>query len=522
MNSFEQMEEALRISEEKYHNILDNIEDGYCELDNQERVTFLNNAFCKILGCSSEELKGSYYRQFLDEELADKVSRVFKKVQLTGISVKGIEHEIRLKDGGRKQVELSVSPIMGTGNQRLGLRCIIHDITERKRIEEEHFRMEKLESLGLLAGGIAHDFNNILTVILGNISLARLGVAPSDTTYTLLIEAEKACQRARDLTGQLLTFARGGSPVKKTVSIENLIRDSATFALRGSNVRCEYKIPDNIWPVDVDESQISQVISNLVINADQAMPEGGVISICCENVVLDGFNAVSLPAGEYVRITVSDEGIGIPQEHLSKVFDPYFTTKPRGSGLGMATAYSVIKKHNGHIIVDSVVDTGTVFKVYLPAHSHGTIKEESIDDQVAEGKGKILVMDDYEEVRKTMGEMLKRLGYQVDLAVDGNQVYSLYRQAREAGQPYDAVIIDLTIPGGMGARETIKRLLQLDPEVKAIVSSGYTNDRVMAEYWQLGFQGMITKPYSLKELSEVLLRVIEGNEEAVQGSVGNE
>ena len=515
MNSFEQMEEALRISEEKYHNILDNIEDGYCELDHQGCVTFFNNSLCKMLGCSSEELSGSYYRQYLEEDLADKVSQVFKKVQRTGVPMKGMEHYVWLKDGNRKQVEISVSPIKGTGNQGVGFSCIIHDITERKRIEEEHFRMEKLESLGLLAGGIAHDFNNILTVILGNISLARLWIDSSDAPYTLLIEAEKACQRARDLTQQLLTFARGGAPIKKTVSIEHLIRESAVFALRGSNVRCEYEIPDNIWPVDVDESQISQVISNLIINADQAMPEGGVVSIHCDNVVLDELNVSSLPAGEYVQITVSDEGIGISEEHLSKVFDPYFTTKPRGSGLGMATAYSTVKKHNGHITVDSVVDNGTVFKVYLPAHSHGTITEESFDNQVAVGKGRILVMDDYEGVRKTMGEMLKRLGYQVALAVDGNQVHSLYRQAQEAGQPYDAVIIGLTIPGGMGGRETIKRLLQLDPEVKAIVSSGYANDQVMAEYRQWGFKGMITKPYSIKELSEVLFSVIVGDKDVV-------
>jgi nitrogen-specific signal transduction histidine kinase/ActR/RegA family two-component response regulator len=399
------------------------------------------------------------------------------------------------------------------------IECLV-DITDRKRAEEELQRAEKLESLGILASGIAHDFNNILLSLCGNTQLAAMEAAPESHMAELLAESLKACTRARGLAQQLLTFARGGAPIKKTASIAELIQDCAKFALHGSNVGCDFEIAEQLWPVDIDEGQISQVIHNLVINADQAMPEGGVIKISAENMVIDsddGAHHPTLEDGDYVRISIQDEGIGIPSEHLTKIFDPYFTTKQRGSGLGLASSYSIVKRHDGHLGVQSHAPVGTTFEVYLPASKASVEPEESEEAECAAGNGKILFMDDEEQLRALAGKLLKHLGYRVEGASDGAEAIEAYRKAMASGEPFAAVILDLTVPGGMGGKAAVKELLEIDPDVVAIVSSGYSNDTIMANYRHYGFSGVIAKPYQLEELAEALHTVTSMKPPSGQG-----
>jgi PAS domain S-box-containing protein len=384
------------------------------------------------------------------------------------------------------------------------------EIADREKMEDELLKVEKLESVSILAGGIAHDFNNLLASILGNIGLAMLDMDPEHRSFKTLISAEKASLRAQDLTRQLLTFSKGGAPVKKLTDIGELVRESASFALRGSRVNCDFSIAECLRLVEVDEGQISQVIHNLVINAEHAMPEGGTIELRCSNVTDDTHDM--LPAREhgYVRVSVEDHGIGIPKEHQTKIFDPYFTTKQKGSGLGLATTYSIIKKHGGSIAVESEQGRGTAFHVYLPAVPETEPFKKAEESAISRGAGSILVMDDDAEVRETTGNILKRLGYDVEFAGDGSEVIELYLRARNEGRVYELVIMDLTVPGGMGGEETLKKLRGIDPDVKAIVSSGYSVDPVMSDFKKYGFSGVVMKPFRVKDLSDEVHRVIHG------------
>ncbi len=407
-------------------------------------------------------------------------------------------------------LEIRAVPIFDDRGKVLMVAEHIRDITERRKMEDELLKAQKLESLGVLAGGIAHDFNNLLTAIMGNISLAKMFADPETKAFERLADAEKACERATALTQQLLTFSRGGAPVKKTASIVQIITDSAGFMLRGSNVRCEFDLQKDLWAVDVDEGQMCQVINNLIINADQAMPDGGIITVSAENVSIDGSDVLSLKEGRYIRISIRDQGLGIPQEYLAKIFDPYFTTKQRGSGLGLATVYSIIKSHQGHLEVESAEGVGTVFRLYLPASEKEIELAENADreEKSHHGSGRILVMDDEEIIREIAREILHHLGYEVDVCRDGTSALALYREALESDKPYSAVIMDLTIQGGMGGKETMKALLGLDPQVKGIVSSGYNNDPILAHFREYGFCGMVSKPYTVKELHDTLHQLL--------------
>ncbi|NTW60716.1 MAG: response regulator, partial [Nitrospirae bacterium] len=381
------------------------------------------------------------------------------------------------------------------------------EIAERERMEFELSRAQKLESLGLLAGGIAHDFNNLLGSIMGNLSLAMLDVDPANPASHHLAKAEQASLRAQELTRQLLTFSRGGAPVKKLIALAGVISEAAGFSLQNSRVLHELAIPRGLWPVEADEGQMMQVFNNLLINADHAMPSGGIIRISAQNITLGPGNDLPLGAGRYVKISVEDEGTGIPAEHITKVFDPFFTTKQKGSGLGLAASYSIIRKHDGLLTVESEPGRGTTFHIYLPA-SQGDVTYSWRDDTYTKGNGHILVMDDEEEMRSTTGDMLVRLGYTVDYAGEGGEAIAKYRQAQEAGRPFGAVIMDLTVPGGMGGKEAVRKLLEIDPAARIIVSSGYSHDPVMSDFRSYGFQGVVTKPYRLRDLSEVVAAVI--------------
>lgn len=382
------------------------------------------------------------------------------------------------------------------------------EIKERRRAEEELLKAGRLESLGIFAGGIAHDFNNILTAIMGNISMARM-LKPGDTGLNdILTEAGKASSRARELTNQLLTFAKGGTPIKKLSSLRDVLTETAGFALSGSNVGIDYGFDPGLWNAEIDQGQIGQVIHNLVINAIQAMPGGGTITLKAENVTLDS-TPFPLDRGNYVMISISDTGDGIPEEHIQKIFDPYFTTKPEGTGLGLAIAYSVIRKHEGHITASSVPGVGSTFTMYLPASEERVITAPVAMEAPRPTHGRVLVMDDDRNVIRVSSLMLRRMGMEPDEAGNGEEAVILYEKSMREGRPYDLVIMDLTVPGGMGGRETLEKIKELDPSVRAVVSSGYSNDPIMAHYGDYGFREVLAKPFEYQDLQRVVRKVLE-------------
>ncbi|MEW6417765.1 MAG: PAS domain S-box protein [Nitrospirota bacterium] len=502
-----QAEEVLRESEEKFRGLAEQLP-NMIFINKKGRISYVNRTCEEITGFKKEEFYSSDFNflTLIAPEFLDIVKENFRK-HLEGKEVPPYEFALLNKEGKRIDAILSTKLIRFEGE--IAILGIVTDITERKKMEEELLRTEKLESIGILAGGIAHDFNNLLTAILGNISLSKLIANPEDSVYERLVEAEKASLRAKDLAKQLLTFSKGGVPVKKVIMLSELVMESTRFALRGSDVKCEFSIPDDLWPVEADEGQISLAVQNIIINADHAMPEGGIIHVSCKNVNVDKDDIKSLKGGRYVMISIKDQGVGIPAEHLERIFDPFFTTKEKGSGLGLTTTYSIIKKNDGYITVESEVGVGTTFHLYLPASQKKLYKKEKKEKRIDVRKGKILVLDDEEMVRLVAGTMLKRIGYEVEFAVDGHEAIDLYKKAMDLNQPFDAVIMDLTIPGGMGGKEAIKRLLEIDPEVNAIASSGYSNDPVMADFRKYGFCGIVAKPYTLEELNQVLYTVMK-------------
>ena len=383
---------------------------------------------------------------------------------------------------------------------------------ERKKMQEELLKAQKLESLGVLAGGIAHDFNNILTGIIGNLSLANVRLGPAHTISKYLDECEKAAFRASKLTLQLLTFARGGEPVKKLIEPDGLIRETVSFVMRGSNVKSIIELPDDLWRINVDSGQLNQALHNLLINAIQAMPDGGEVTVRAMNETLQPDNTHQLPPGHYLGIVIEDRGCGIAQENLTNIFDPYFTTKPDGTGLGLASVYFIAKRHGGTVEVTSTVGVGSCFTIHLPA-SPGECEDVKISKQSHElaGSGRILVMDDEEFIREIATEILEFAGYEVESCANGSEVVELFRSARQRNVPFNAVILDLTVPGGMGGKEAAAGLMEIDPHVVLIVSSGYSNDPVVANYSQYGFSGTLPKPFNAFGMVRELERLLSPN-----------
>ena len=397
---------------------------------------------------------------------------------------------------------------------QVGINSMIEELKNRERerelAEEESRKHQKLESIGILAGGIAHDFNNLLTAIRGNIQLAAMSQT-LDEIKLCLGDCEKATVKTMDLTRQLLTFAKGGSPLKETTSIKEIIEHSAGFMLRGSKSKCEIEIAEDIKPVDVDAAQISQAIDNIVINANQAMPSGGIIRIRAENIAITGKSPLPLAEGEYIKISIADQGEGISKANLEKIFDPFFTTKKTGSGLGLPTAYSVVKKHGGHITVDSEPGMGSIFFIYIPV-SNAPVKaqEKQADAPLIpqDVKGRVLIMDDQESIRILLGRMMNSMNCRSDFAENGVEAIEKYKTAMLEKDPFDVVFMDLTIPGSMGGRETIVELQKIDPSVTAVVASGYSNDPVMADFRKYGFSARLNKPFKLQDLMFIMVEIL--------------
>ncbi|MBE9532355.1 MAG: PAS domain S-box protein, partial [Proteobacteria bacterium] len=455
------------------------------------------------IGFSDEDLLGKTPGYVVGEEgFAALKAKLEKDGKYVG------EMLVTAKDGTKVDVDVSAFTVKDETGKIANLVGIVRDITERKKREEEHIKAGRLESIAILAGGIAHDFNNILTGIMANVGMSIMLVDEGSQVSRKLQEAEKACDKAKALTHQLLTFSTGGEPVKEVILISELIRDSANMVLAGSNVKCKYTISDDLLPVEVDSGQMSQVINNLVINAIHAMPEGGTIYVEADNVELSGKSELPLSNGRYVKLTIRDDGKGISNDYLSKVFDPYFTTKEDGTGLGLATVYSIVKKHDGHVFLQSELGVGTTIHIYLPASNGQVVLEKVHETKELSGKGRILVMDDDRIVREVACEVLKNADFDCVGAEDGKVAVKLYKEALEAGRPYDLVIMDLTVPGGMGGKDAMNELLKIDSSVKAVVSSGYTNDPVMADYRKYGFRGMLAKPYAIRELQGMVLDLV--------------
>ena len=497
-------EEAFLFSEKKYRETIELLPLGIYECNKQGLISFGNKRAYEYFKLSEEAFKQgiNIFNLVIKEDRAraqQSSLKIFKGETITSYEYTGLR-----SDGTTFPIEIHSSVFFING-EAAGMRGVLIDLTDKKKIEEELFKAHKLESVGQLAGGIAHDFNNILTAILGNISLVKMITPAEDKRYSILNDAEKAGFRAKDLTQQLLTFSKGGAPVKENTNIGGIIRDSSDFVLRGSKSICKYHIPDNLWHIDADKGQISQVVQNLIINADQAMPIGGFIDVTAENFIYNTDDIPTLLPGKFVRIIIKDEGIGIQEQHLSSIFDPYFTTKQSGSGLGLSICYSIIKNHNGHIEVHSIIGHGTTFTIYLPAIENSVI-EPNINaiQPLLNGSGRILLMDDDPMINDFSSNLLNQFGYNTDISTCGEEMLEKYKEAIMQKKPYICVIMDLTIPGKMGGKEAIIKLLKLDPNAKAIVSSGYSNDPIMSDYQSFGFSGIIAKPFNASELLKII------------------
>jgi len=504
--------EALRHSEERFQSIARAATDAMWDWDLADNTLWWSDGMYHLFGFAIDELEPDLdsWTTRLHPDDREPVSQSLLDAAESGDETWTSEYRFLRKDGTYAHVVdrgFMIRDENGVPIRMMGGMTDVSAEVEAESLQEQLRESQKMEAIGTLAGGIAHDFNNILTSILGNISMLRLsGVAADHESHHILAEAERAAKRAKDLTHQLLTFAKGGAPVKTLARVGDLVEETVSFALRGSASRCEFQVPPDLWAAEVDVGQIGQVLQNLVINADQAMPEGGVLTVRADNVCLRDQEQPGLPAGPYLRIAVTDTGHGIPAKHLERIFDPYFTTKSKGSGLGLTTSFSIVRKHGGHLTVQSEVGRGSCFTLWLPAREHlvlPAVPDPQGPGATTAGEGRLLVMDDEPAIRDLTQRMLERKGFEVVTTSHGEEAIACYQQARAAGRPFRAVILDLTIPGGLGGRDTFQRLKALDPSVRALVASGYS-DQVLAETLALGFAGVVPKPFTAAELLQAV------------------
>jgi PAS domain S-box-containing protein len=512
-NSAEKMNRHLEIVSAEVEALLDNSPVGILFVTPNRIIQRVNFESCRISGYGAEELVGSTIHLLFPDKamIEERIEKIFGIRQAEGLG----HTTVKLRKKDESLIQCSMRGRMTTlESGASGVVLSMEDITVRLQMEAELLKISKLESIGVLAGGIAHDFNNILVSVLGNISLLErmIGAEKNDKAAELLAEARNASLKAKDLTFKLLTFAKGGDPVKKTEVLPDILRESVTFMLSGSNVKCVYDFAEGLWAVDMDRGQINQVVQNLVQNGCQAMPDGGTITLACSNRELADEEIAGLPAGRYVQLAITDTGRGIEEKHIGNIFDPYFSTRPKdstkGSGLGLSIVRSIIVKHGGAIGVSSEPGQGSTFTLYLPAASQQEIPAERREAILPVGKGRILLMDDEETIHQVVGQMLAFIGYECLHAYDGDEAIAVYREQQERNAPVDAVIMDLTIPGGLGGAAAVKKLRAFDPAAKAIVSSGYSDDPVVQNYRAEGFVQAISKPYQLLELSQVIAETI--------------
>ncbi|MBW2169924.1 MAG: response regulator [Deltaproteobacteria bacterium] len=517
-----QAEETLKQSEERLRQIADNVPDLIWAKDMDDRFIFVNQAMCnKLIMCGTQdEAIGKIDMFFAEREKKAGYKHSFGEICVNSdaITKKRKAPGRFLEDGFVRDkylvLDVHKAPFLNKDGEMIGTVGCGRDVTEQKKMEEELLKAKKLESIGVLAGGIAHDYNNLLTAIIGNISLAQSYLKPDGEAFKLLSEAQKASMGAKDLTQKLITFSKGGTPIKKAAPISPLLKNTTELALSGSNIKCEWSIADDLWPIEIDEAQIGQVIHSLIINAREAMSEGGSIYVSAENISIDEEKDLLLNKGKHVKISIKDQGSGIPDKYLGKIFDPYFSTKQRstqkGMGLGLSICHSIIKKHDGHITAESAPAAGTTFHFYLPASQTQVIEEEApVTERPMASRGSILVMDDEELVRNVAGQMLTRLGYDVAFAKDGSEAIEMYKKAMKSKKCFDAVILDLTVKGGMGGKETVKKLLEIDSDVKAILSSGYSDDPAMTDFRKHAFCSTIVKPYDIDKMDRVIFEAIK-------------
>jgi two-component system, cell cycle sensor histidine kinase and response regulator CckA len=489
---------ALQQSARTLTDILENTTDGFFCLDHAWRFTYVNPQAERLFGRARKELLGGELWQKFPELRNTPFEENYRRVMANQTPA---EFEACEPNGTTRWFEVHAYPSGG------GVSALFRDVTERKRAEDDRLTKGKIESLGTLAGGIAHDLNNILTVISGNIGLAQLE-APSEekNLFACLAKASQAAQEAAHMSSQLLTFSKGGSPVKKVVRMSELLAKSAHFSLHGSNLRAEMDIPPDLWTTEVDPAQIEQVINALMINAREAMLSGGTVDISARNIELENKPGALLPGGRYVKVAIADHGGGVPSDIATKIFDPYFTTKSVSSGLGLSISFSVVKKHGGMLHLEQSSPSGAVFSFYLPAARAEPAVIKSIGDGMPSPLQRILVMDDEEGIRELTSQLLNTLGYEVTAVTDGVEAVNTYERAMRRGENFQAVILDATIRGGMGGLATIARLRNIDPSVVAIICSGYSDEAALAEFLQYGFRGALPKPFTRRDLADVLQR----------------
>jgi signal transduction histidine kinase/CheY-like chemotaxis protein len=495
---------------EKYTDLYDFAPVGYLTLDREGIIREANLAGASLLGIVRSALINGGFGHFVSA-----AGRPAFGVFLQQVFESKVRQscDVTLVVEGRPPLEVELEAIAFESGQ--ACRVAVTDITARKRAESDRLILDKLESTGILAGGIAHDFNNLLTVILLNLELAQ-ALNHSDEKLALhLAEAKETCLLASSLTAQLLTFAKGGAPIRKAMLLSGVIQESARLAMSGSKAGCEFFLAEDLWMAEVDAGQIGQVIRGIVLNAREAMPQGGMVYVRAENAVLRAQELLSLPPGEYVRVSITDQGTGIAKDVLPKIFDPYFSTKHRGDqkgmGLGLTICHAVVQKHGGAIAVKSEVGSGTTFDIYLPAARKLSAGEKAPTPPSEPRHGRVLVMDDEEGVREVLGQTLEGMGHAVELAENGQEAIEVFRSAQRLGRRFDAVLLDLTIREGMGGQETIQALLKIDPDVKAIAMSGYIDSPVILEPERHGFKAAVEKPFDAGKLQEILSRVMDSS-----------
>ncbi len=475
-------------------------------------VQFLNEAAAELTGWATGDAVG----RPLDEVCRLGSERVGQTLTAPVAAALSADRAVDLppftlvqpREGAPRRVEGRCAPMHDLGGQAIGIVLVLREVTQRSRLEADLLRASKMESIGVLAGGIAHDFNNLLAIVMGNITLALLDERVREAGGKWLREAERGTLRAKELTHQLLTFAKGGEPVRSAVLLPDVVREAAEFALHGSAVRCEFDIATDLRPADADKGQIGQVVQNLIINANQAMATGGTIRLTLCNETLAAHTVATLPPGHYLRLEIADTGLGIAPEHLARIFEPFFTTKEYGTGLGLATVYSVIQKHRGSIAVESAVGRGTTFRIWLPAARLEPAPAPVTGSPFAPLRGRVLFMDDEEPIRVVTKALLERLGLEATVTSDGGEAVREYAIARISGRSYQAVIVDLTVPGAMGGADAMREILKIDPDAKGIVSSGYSSDPVMANFRAHGFRGSVPKPYRIADFARTLREVL--------------